>query len=301
MISGQDRHTIGLLDLLVLVAQNLKALVGWSLAAGIVAYAATLLIPVRYVSHAILALPSDVSGALGPVSTVFQTQTPVQAAALMTSAVVLDPVIEKLQLTGKRPLAEVRLRLADKVKANVATDGFLHLMVLDDDPAQAIAISNAIIDFWRKTTVPAQADRTDLSSRLAYSKESLAAVGQILRGLAADGGVSLKQPLTRGDTGATIVTVGQLQSQYLNDVMILPRLINGMSRDVVRQEPTLVLNMDEPKRGLIAISVAVSVAILILAVIFIRRAWQMAAQDAQSSPKLKTLVAALPFARAAHE
>lgn len=300
-VSGQEIHVFGLLDFLILIAENSRRLLGWSLAAGVVAYAATFLVIPRHVSHAILALPSNPSAALGPLASVFQVQTAAQAAVLMSSPVVLDSVIEKLRLANSRTLPEARLRLAEDVKASVQADGFLHLTVLHEDGTQALAISNAIIDAWRKTTVPVEADRTDLMSRLTYSKESLAAVGQILQGLAAEGGASLKQPLTRGEAGATIVTIGELQNQYLNDVMLLPRLIDGLSRDVVKQPPTLVANGERMKRGLLAVSLAVSVAILVFAWILVRHAWRLAAQDAQTAERQQRLIAALPFARRTRE
>lgn len=292
-IEGRGPESIGLLDLLILIAQELRRLIGVPIAIGVVAYAATFLIPHEHVSHSILALPVNSSTASGSTPTGTYTQTPTQAAALMVSAVVLDPVIELLRLADDRPIPVARLSLAEDVEAGVGVDGFLRLSVTRSDPAESIAISNAIIDEWLKTTIPMEAERKELAERLAFSKESLLTIGQLLKTLAGKDGVNLRRSATMGETGPTIVAVGQLQAHYLNEVFLLPKLMAGMSRDVVKQVPTLVADTFKPKRGLIAVSAALSVGIILLAWIFVRQAWRLASKDPESALKQKQLVVAL--------
>ncbi len=296
-IEGRDQDSIGLLDLLILVAQDLRLLIGLPIVVGVVAYAATFLIPQGYVSHAILALPVNASMLSGSTPTGTYTQTPSQAAALMVSAVVLDPVIESLRLADGRPLPVARMSLVDDVTATVERDGFLHLSVTRADPVESLATSNAIIDGWLKTTVPVDSERKELGERLAFSKVSLQAVGQSLKDLAEKGGLNLDKPLTKGEAGSTIVMLGQLQAQYLNDVLLLPKLMAGMSRDVVKQVPTLVVDASKSKRGLIAASAALSMGVILLAWIFVRQAWRLASKDPQSAAKQRALVVALRYGR----
>jgi len=295
-MDGSVEASFGVLDLLLLAVENLKLLIGLPAVVGVMVYAATFLIPREHVSHAILALPASATMVGGAAATATFAQTPNQAAALMVSAVVLDPVIESMGLVGDRSLPEVRLALADDVDANIGADGFLHLLVTRKDPREALVISNAIIDSWLKTTLPLESERLELSERLAFSKESLGSVGRLLRNLADDNGATLGKPLTKGDAGATIVSIGQLQSQYLNDVLVLPRALRGITRDVVKQRPTLVVaGGRESSRGVIAASAAVSVGIVLLVWILVRRAWAIAAQDPGLAAKQRRLLEAWPF------
>jgi hypothetical protein len=297
-IEGEGQDSFGLLDLLVLIAQDLRLLIGLPIAVGVVAYAATFLIPHGYVSHAILALPADLSVANGLTPAVPTSQTPVQAAALMVSPVVLDPVIDSLGFANDRPVPVVRMSLAEDVDAKVGTDGFLHLSVTRKDPAESLAISNAIIDGWLKTTVPVESERKELAERLAFSRESLQSVEQSLKELTSKGGASLDKSKPSIEAGVMIVTLGQLQAKYLNDVLFLPKLMGGLSRDVVRQAPALVADGAKPMRGLIAASVALSAGAILLAWVFVRLAWRRASKDPRSAVKQEMLMAALRFRRA---
>jgi hypothetical protein len=78
-----------LLDLLVVVAENLKLLILGPFAAGLLALGIAFALPQIYVSQAILALP---------------TPTPTQAAVMMVSPIVLDRVIESLNLSKGQPI-----------------------------------------------------------------------------------------------------------------------------------------------------------------------------------------------------
>ena len=160
-MDGSVEASFGVLDLLLLAVENLKLLIGLPAVVGVMVYAATFLIPREHVSHAILALPASVTMVGGAAATATFAQTPNQAAALMVSAVVLDPVIESMGLVGDRSLPEVRLALADDVDANIGADGFLHLLVTRKDPREALVISNAIIDSWLKTTLPLESERLE--------------------------------------------------------------------------------------------------------------------------------------------
>jgi hypothetical protein len=73
-----------LFDLLLVVAENLKLLILGPLVVGLLALGIGYALPQSFTSQAILALP---------------TPTPTQAAAMLVSPLVLDPVIESLNLS----------------------------------------------------------------------------------------------------------------------------------------------------------------------------------------------------------
>jgi uncharacterized protein involved in exopolysaccharide biosynthesis len=269
---------VSLLDLLVVVAENLKLLILGPLLVGLLALGVGFALPQSYTSQAILALPMP---------------TPTQAAAMMVSPVVLDPAIVALQLSAGRPIEEARKELVRQIKATVGKDGLLRLDVSANTPTQAQAIANAVIDSWLKSTVPGEQDRADLEKRLAYARGALAAVNRLLERLTAEGAAHLNQPLTRGEAGTSLMAVGELQARYFAEVQTIPRTLQGLSRDVVKQPPTLPTEPVAPKKSLMAVLAALGSGFALLLFVFIRSAWKSAAQDPQAAPKLARLRAVL--------
>src|SRR5512133_2908398 len=101
---------VSLLDLLLVVAENIKLLVLGSLLAGLVALGVSFVLPQSYVSQAILLIPPPSSPNL---------PSPAQAAAMMTSPLVIDPIIAADPELRAEPIESARKFLASKIKAAV--------------------------------------------------------------------------------------------------------------------------------------------------------------------------------------
>lgn len=269
---------ISLLDLLVVVAENIKLLLLGPLLVGLVALGIAYALPQQsYVSQAILLLPSTNSA---------------QAAAMMTSPLVLDPIIATDPELSAKPIETARSALAGKLKATVAKDGLLRLDATASQPQAAQALANAVIDNWLKSTVPGPHDRADLEKRLSYASNALASVTTLLNTLSVDGAVSLGKPLTLGEAGTSLVGLGELQTRYLNDVLGIPRTLQGLSRDVVKQPPTLPTEPVSNKKALIAVMSTLGAGFALLLFVFMRQAWRNASQDPETAPKMVRLRAA---------
>lgn len=212
---------------------------------------------------------------------------------MMVSPIVLDPVIELLNLSKGQPIQSVRAELVSQVKAAVGKDGLLRLDVSADTALEAQAIANAVIDSWLKSTVPGEQDRADLEKRLAYAKGALTSVNRLLERLTSEGSANLNQPLTRGEAGTSIVAVGELQARYFSEVLTIPRALQGLSRDVLKQPPTLPIHPAAPKKSLIAVLAALGSGFALLLWVFTRQAWKNAAQDPQAAEKQARLRAAM--------
>lgn len=277
-----DEKEINLFDLLLVVAENLKLLILGPLVAGLLALGFGYTLPKSFTSQAILALPTP-------------TTTPAQASAMMVSPLVLDPVIESLNLSKGQPIQVVRTGLASQIKAAVGKDGLLRLDVTANTPLEAQSIANAVIDTWLKSTRPGEQDRVDLEKRLAYAKVSLESVRRLLERLTAEGTTDLNKPLTRGEAGTSIVAVGELQARYLGEVLSIPRSLQGLSRDVVVQPPTLPTEPVAPKKSLIAVLAALGSGFALLLWVFMRQAWMSAKQDPAMAEKEAKLLATLGF------
>lgn len=285
------------LDRLIVIASNIKLLVLGPLFAGVVAYGICFFVPQRFVSLAIVALPAQ------PLPSANQTlptpQSPTQAAAMMTSALVLDPILQSLNPGGGPVVERERTKLSEKIKATVGKDLLLRLEVTASTPEQARSIARAVIDGWRKTSVPGERERVDLEKRLEYMKASLSLVTKLLEKVSDDGLAALNKPLTRGEASAGLVGVGELQARYLAEVLAIPRALQGFSMDVVVQPPTLPIEAVWPKKWLAAVLAAVLVLLVLLAWVFGVQAWSKLMQIPGSTEKINHLRQALMMGRRA--
>lgn len=282
-----NENGVSLLDLLVVIVENLRLLISGSIVAGVLALGITFLLPKSYVSNAILAPAPRAQAAQSLQSTQ-------QAAAMMLSPVVLDPIIKSLGLSDKYSLERAREVLAERVKVIVGKEGLLRLNATGDTPDQAQTLANTVIDGWLQTTVPTGQERLDLEKRLAYAKVSLESTRRLLDSLAISGGAALSKPLTRGEAGTSLLSVGELQGRFLNEVIEIPRQLSGLSRDeVIRQSPTLPTEPVSIKKGQVTALAAVAAFLVLLFWVFMRQVWRNAELDPQIASKLIGLRAAL--------
>ena len=274
-------------DRLILVLEGWRLLLLGPVVAFSVAYGVCHIWQQSYTSYAILAIP------LAPVQSVQLTQTPVQAAAMMVSPLVLDPILVAFDLSEGRTLEKARKKLAEKVRSSVGKDNLLRLEVTATSPVLAQKISNALIETWLKTTAPGVRERADLEKRLENSKRALDAVNRLLYVLTQEGSATLNKPLTRGEAGNSLVAVGELQARYLSEVLTIPRTLQGLTLDVVAQAPTLPVEASAPRKELIAGMAALVSFFALLAWVFVRHSWKLAAEVPVTAERQNRLLAAL--------
>lgn len=273
-----------MLDLLLALVENAKLLILGPVVAGLATLAVTFLLPQEFVSEAILALPTPTSSG---------GQSAAQVASLMRSPLVLDPVIAAFDLAKGKSSNIARREFAENIKAMVGKDGLLRLELTGPSPAQAQTLANAVIDSWLKTTKPAEQDRRDLETRLSYAKSSLDGVTALLTRLSKESAGYLAQPLSRGEAGTTLSSIGELQTRYLTDVLSFTRALQGQSRVVVIQAPTLPVESSSPKKAQITGLAVLAASFALLLWVPVRRSWQVLAARPQSQDKLTRLHAAL--------
>jgi len=277
MQTAAEENQIGLLDLLLLVAENLRLLVLGPLLIGGLALLAGFAFPQSFTSQAIL------------------VSAPTQAAPMMTSPLVLDPVINALNWSGGVSMESARIRLASQIKAVMGKDTLLRLDVTAGKPEEAQKIANLVIDSYLKTTRPGELDRADLEKKLSYAQNSLVSVTKLIERITSDGAGILNRPITLGMSGTSVVALGELQARYLGEVLSIPRTLQGLSRDIVVQPPTLPTEAVAPKRGLIALMSVLLSGIALLLWVFARKAWVSTKQDPRTANKQARLRAAMGF------
>lgn len=275
---GQD-----VFDVLLVLAMNIKILLTVPLVAGLLAMAVTYALPRNYTSTAIVALH------VSPTATI----TPHQAASIMASPVVLDPVVDSLRLTPDLPRDVARDRLAQRVKTGVGKDLLVRLEVTGPTPAQAQQTANAILSSWLKSTVPSEREKDILKKKLTYASAALAHVQLALKQLVIENPDAAGSLLVRNG-GLPLVAIGELGDRYLEQVLLIPQHMEGLPPDVIKQMPTLPTEPVQRRKGLIAIVVALAADAALLASIFLRRMFEVAMQDARTAEKVRRLRQALP-------
>jgi hypothetical protein len=276
-INSSEEPGLSLLDLLLVVAENIRLLVFGPLLFGLAALVFGLFLPQSFTSQSIL------------------TSAPVQAVSMMASPLVLDPVIKTLNLAEMSSIEGARAKLASQIKVTLGKDTLLRVDVTAGSPAEAQMLANLVIDAYFKSTIPGELDRIDLEKKLVYAKASLASVRLLIDRITAGGTGLLNKPLTLGEAGTSVVALGELQARYLGDVLSIPRALQGLSRDVLIQPPTLPTIAVAPKKSLIAILASLASGFVLLLWVFMRKAWHNTAQDPLGAEKQKRLWAALGF------
>ncbi len=284
-MDNQNEDTVNLWDVLMVVVENIKLLVVGPVLVAVFAYGVGFMLPKKYESEAIILLASTSASAQ-------------QAAAMMLSPIVLDPVIGQLNLAQGHSVQLAREEIAEKVKTIVGKDGLLRLKSTGNSPQEAQTLGNAIIESWLATTIPKTLDKEDLEIKLAYAKNGLKTVTSLLERLNSGSKDFLNQPLTRGEAGSGLVAVGELQTRYLNDSLSLTRALKGVVKDdVLKQPPTLTTEPVAPKKSVIAIFAGLLAGLLLLVFVFLRNAWRNASQTPEVLQKKAQLAKALGVRR----
>ena len=262
----------GLLDVLVILAENVKLLVVGSLLVGLSALGICFVVPKTYQSTAVL-------------------QADQSTASLMLTAAVLDPVIAFLGLARDTTPEEARIRLQERIRAVVGrTDKLLTLTVSARSPQQAQAIAMAVIQRTFQESRPKGALRFRVEAQLAEARTRLnnaQEFGENLRQrLQSPGGPGSANPILNPDMvrgyAELLSATGTAQSQ----VIVLETQLEGLSDAQVVQPPTLAEKPSQPKKASIAIAATLVTGLTLLLFVLIRKTLQSTPGHAAASVKL---------------
>lgn len=264
---------ISLLDLLLVVVDNLRLLLLGSLLGGLLAYAISFLVPPTFESLAI------VKG----------TQ---QTASLLTTAQVLDPVIDKLQLkkSGESlDLARQRLKKNDiKVNFN-AKDGLVSLTAQAQTPEFAQALADELLKSYFGQSKPRGSERKRLEALLFATEERLKEASATAH--------QLNRRLSREDAKAS-VDLAQGYATLLASIDALEKKqqdtlkeLQGFDDSQLLQSPTINQIMTSPKQGLIAMIATLATGFALLLFVFCRQALYKSSKDDETAGKVAELKA----------
>jgi len=287
-----EESEVSLLDLLLVVAENIKLLVLGPIAVGLIALGISYTLPQSFVSQAVIATPPS---ALPTTTTTTTTTiyTPQQTVTLMAQPAVFESAVALFNTKRSATEMVTGATLASRTKVAVGKDGLLTLDVSASTPEQAHALAVALIDAWRKSTVPVGQARQDLEKRLSVAKTGLETSTVMLGKFAAN--AAQQDPMTRSAASTSFIAISELQARYIADEIAISQALQGVPSDVVKQPPTLPTQPASRKKSLIAMLAALGSGFVLLFFVFMRQAWRNAAADPEAALKLRKLRQALGF------
>jgi len=270
-----------LLDLLVVVAENIKLLVLGSLLAGLLSLGVGFYLPQTFTSVA--AIRATDGGK--PVEELMKTRAVLSAAVSQWRP---DLVVPAGSAEETLLLKNIRLKPALGQKTGVT---LAQLEVDGDSPASAQAFANALIDAWIASTKPQPQTKIELERKLKISRESLDALNKIIERQTAES-ASAALPKLQYDLAGSLASLLQLKNGYVDTIAAIELQLKGVSRDAVFSPPTLPTEPVSNKKALIAVMSTLCTGFALLLFVFMRQAWRNAAQDSETAPKMARLRAA---------
>jgi hypothetical protein len=256
----------GVLELLIVVIQHVKLLVLLPLAVGAVVSSLGYLKQPSYTSESILAMAEAMAKEPGPI---------------IVSPLVIDPVIEKLNLAKDIPLTQARDQMVSQVSTKVGRGGLFLLNVSADSPARAQLLGNTLIDAWLATTLPGDDEKARLQERLTYVQKMLKLTNQALERVTSESPSDFD--------GA----------KYFSESQVISRALQGVSRDLIRQRPSLAILPDPAVKSIRAVLMTVVTFLLLLIGVMLKHLITRFTRDARNGAKITRLRAAFGFADAA--
>jgi LPS O-antigen subunit length determinant protein (WzzB/FepE family) len=281
-----EENEISPVDLLLVVAENIKLLIFGPLLVGLVALGIAYALPQSFTSQTHLVL--------GDSAKVVE--------AMMRAPTVLDVVLKQfpspLGITDSARNAMARkLHFSTVSAGSNATTDVTKLEVEDEVPARAQALANAFIDAWLATTKPPPERALELTRKLKLSQEGLDTVNQLLTRMAGET-TKLIQPNVQYELGTQAIQLLQMRNGYADAIAAIKLEMQGVTRDVVVSPPSLPTEATKPHKSLIAVLAAIGSGFALLLWVFMRQAWRNAAQAPETSKKQAQLRATLGRPRA---
>lgn len=259
---------VGLLDVLVTLAENIKLLIIGPLAVGLCVLGIAFMLPHTYQSISIL-------------------QADQSTASLMMSASVLDPVIGTLGLAGGNTLEKARRELREHIKAVIGRgDKLLTLTVSARSAQQSQDIANALLRQSYLESRPKGTARGRLQTQLQEAQLRLRnaqnAALSLLKRLQADGAGAGRDAEAARGYAELLSATGAAQTQ----ISSLEAELEGLSESKLLQAPTLPQEASQPRKGLMALGAALATELVLLLFVFMRQAFRNTAANAEASQKV---------------
>lgn len=264
---------IELLDLLIVIAENLKLLVIVPLLIGLAALGAAFFIPPTFESQSIL--NPNKAGVTAPGQLL---------ASYIKSADVMKTVANELQFEPAASTEQRYKHLEKLVSVSVGKqDQLVTLKTQGASPERARLINTTIWKHVLPLTIPRSTELTRLQTQLQSEKERLQSSERLE--------ASTAKLLSSGHANAegTARLYGELltaNSARLSTIATLEAQLEGLTEENLAQQATLPDAAIKPKKALIAVAAVLGSGCFLLLFVFVRHALGTARQDADLAGKI---------------
>jgi uncharacterized protein involved in exopolysaccharide biosynthesis len=272
---------ISLLDILVTLAESWKLLVFGPLIAGVLAGALSFLWPKTFESVAIVRLTEA-------------------ELALINSAPVLDPLIEKFGLLPEFDgiQDDARLYLAKRLVGKLdKKTGLATITAAASTPERAQELGKAAMDALLKELLPKGKNKDAVEQQILANERIIASSADAIEQLQ-------KQIGKAGQNDAGLEVVMKYYASLTADVarkelenIELKKSLVVRGDEVYLQQASLPQRKVPQKRSLIVLLALLASGFALLLFVFIRKAWRNAVQDAASASKMALIKSLLGFDR----
>lgn len=268
-----EEDEIGLLDILVTLAESWKLLVFGPLVVGVLAGGLSFLWPNTYESVSIVRLTEE-------------------DAALIHAAPVLDPLIAKFDLLKDVNVSQEDARLSLKNKLVLAIDKKTKLATLTAKartPEQAQALGAAVIEAVLQELRVKGKEKEAVLKTIAINQQAISVAEDALE--------AVQKSLKRGAMAdlqqeSAIKNLTSLNAEIVTKTQAnadLALKLEARGEEVYVQKASLPERKSAPKRSLVVFIAVLASGFALLLWVFVRKAWQGASQDAAASAKIAVI------------
>jgi uncharacterized protein involved in exopolysaccharide biosynthesis len=275
---SQDDYEISILDILVVLAENLRLIILVPLIVGLIALGVTFVIPKTYQSTALLRKNDGVQGVQG-----------VQGGPVdFTSVDVLEqilkqqPEITTLGLSHEKTLQALLKHIQVTAKKQ---DSYITVAAQGSTPEKAQLLCRQVIESFRDLNLPRGQQLDALKEEIKITEDSIRELSLVAKKISTN--IDKVTPGTEGDNVArAYVTIIEKLNFQKQNLFKLKQKLAGFGSEVFIQEPTLPEKPIKPKKAQIAIMATLAAGLLTILFVFIRAAFRNLSGDAESSEKL---------------
>ncbi len=273
---------ISLLDILVTLAESWKLLVFGPLIAGVLAGALSFLWPKTYESVAIVRMSEA-------------------ELALLNSAPVLDPLIEKFGLLPEFDgiQDDARQYLAKKLASKLdKKTGLATITAAANTPERAQELGKAAMDALLKELLPKGKNKDAVEQQILSNERIIASSADAIEQLQKQIGKA-----GQNDAGLEVVMkyyaslTAEVAKKELENIE-LKKSLAVRGDEVYVQQASLPQRKVSPKRSLVVLLAVLVSGFALLVFVFIRKAWASVAQNVESVNKLASIKRSLGLEKA---
>jgi LPS O-antigen subunit length determinant protein (WzzB/FepE family) len=275
---SQDDYEISILDILVVLAENLRLIILVPLIVGLIALGVTYLIPKTYQSTALLRTNDGVQGVQG-----------VQGGPVdFTSVDVLEQILKQQPeittqgLSHEKTLQALFKRIQVTAKKQ---DSYITVAAQGSTPEKSQLLCRQVIESFRNFSLPHGQQLDAIKEEIKNTEDSIRDLSLVAKKISTN--MDKVTPGTEGDNVARayVTIIEKLNFQKQNLFKLKQRLV-GFGAEVFIQEPTLPEKPIKPKKAQIAIMATLAAGFLTILFVFVRAAFRNLSGDAESSEKL---------------